>query len=662
MKDPYQGLTLHHERFDWSDSSLGADSITTRIIGEWDYWADADFEGMEPWEIERAILFEGGRRSWGSVSPYGKAYYQHFLTLMKLMFPDTDVTPSLADAVMFFCIGISNNKKILNLIGSQNAGKSAAAIRIAFVCMYIDPLYTSVFVANPFDNAADSTVWGDAEELWDQLVEAHPNTTGQGHENASALFPYGRKYANKSLEFVPDIPKAAKIELRNTKHVGKYKGSKTRGKQVWRGILLVIVDEVNEIENMSFLTTLTNIMSQDAFFSITSQNFKDEQDMGGRLAEPVGTYGGPISYDDLDVETSMYWHSKSSSVTLRLDGLKSPNILAGRTIYEKLFKQNNLDRIVEDYGDQSPEYFSQVRSFPIRGVETNSVLSTSKISASRHKDPHYTLIRSITSVGFSDPSFGGRDKAVYGHCKFGQATVLDAEGNPVETELMVFDSPFDTLKLVKDAVYNDYWIERLKKAKVSLKDITLGSLVSYEDQIAIQCHELNQKYGVPSNNFGYDFSMRPDIVSSMNKIIGYSCVAFDYNQGPLGIHLHNINKSAEDTCKNRLTELAFSAADSFLTKQVRGGQHIETAIIQLSRTLYETKNGKYLAEDKKAYKARWQQVSPDHRDTLMGLNGMAAMRGFRQIAQSATVASGSSVFEEILASGFGKSRVGKRIY
>jgi len=663
--DPFQGIVLNHDRLDWDDPELDADSITEALIGSdpYEYWDLDEYSELKPWEVERKILFEAKRPNWGGTSLHGKPYYQHMLTLIKLLFPDTDITPSLADAVMFFCIGIGGaNRKILNLIGSANSGKSASGCRIAFAIMYVDPEYTVVYVANPFDSASDSTVWGDIEELWDQLCEAHPNNTGEGFPESSSLFPWGRKYANRMLEFVPNIPKAARIELRNTKHVGKYKGSKTRGKDVDRGVMLIVVDEVNEIENLAFLTTLANISQQDAFFAITSQNFKNEEDMGGRLAEPRSTFGGPDSYELLNIETDVWWHSAVSSVTLRFDGHKSPNILSGRTIYKKLFKLENLQQMKDDYGEASPAYFSQVRSFPARNDETNSVLSRAKISSSRHKDPFFTILQLTGSVAFCDPAFGGRDKAVWGYAIFGTAKVTDAEGNEVIQEIIIFKDSFRVVKLTKDATYNEWWFDRLRAAGIPTAEFTKDGIVSPEDQIAIQCFEWNKEAGISPNSFGYDFSMRPDIVSSMNKVLGFSSHAFNYNLEPEGLMIQNIKKNSKDCCKNRSTELAFLASDVFLTKQVRGGNHIETAITQLSRTLYETVNKKFISEGKKEYKARWQQVSPDHRDVLMGIVGMAHRRGFRQQAVVSGGKRGSTAWEIISKRGIGKRKIGKHLH
>ena len=659
--DPFQGIVLHDSLIDWSDPSITADSVSLKLVGSFKYWDREEFKGLLPHEIERKILFEAKRPNWNKTSAYGKPYYQHMLTLMKLLFCDTDITPSLADATMFFCMGLGGGmKKILNLIGSQNSGKSASGVRIMFACMYIDPEYTAGYVANPFDNAADSTVWGDIEELWDQLVENFPNKTGLGYSEAPALFPWGRKYANKSLEFIPNLPKAGFIVLRNIKHVGKFKGMKMRGKDVERGVIIVDIDEVNEIENMAFLTTLTNISSQDGFFCITSQNFKDPEDMGGRLTEPKATFGGPGSFEALDIEQDSFWHSAASSITLRFDGHRSPNILSGRTIYPKLFKAADKERIRNDYGEKSPEYFSQVRSFPVNGDETNSVLSRAKISASRHLDPFFSLHRVHGNVAFCDPAFGGRDKAVFGWASFGTATVTDGEGDQFEQEIIVFKDFFHALKLVKDATYNEYWFDRMRAAGLEVRDFPVGSDVSYEDQIAIQCKELCKQHNIPAANFGYDFSMRPDIVSSMNRMMGFAAHAFDYNQAPEGVFLQNIKQDSKDCCKNRCTELAFLAADYFLTRQVRGGSYIATAVTQLSRTLYQTVNRKYVAEGKKEYKARWQQVSPDNRDVLMGIAGIAHRKGFRQNNVS-TGKTGKSVWDEINSRNLGKSKIVKRV-
>jgi hypothetical protein len=144
------------------------------------------------------------------------------------------------------------------------------------------------------------------------------------------------------------------------------------------------------------------------------------------------------------------------------------------------------------------------------------------------------------------------------------------------------------------------------------------------------------------------------------KVLGYGAHAFDYNQVPEGVFLQNIKKKSEDCCKNRCTELAFLVADFYLTKQIRGGSFIDTATTQLSRTLYQTINKKYVCEGKKEYKARWQQVSPDDRDVLMGIAGMAYRKGFRQNNVSNGKGKTKSAWDQLNSRGIGKSKYAPR--
>jgi len=665
LPDPYADFELAVNWFDWSDTSLTADSITKKILGSdpWKYWDLPEYKDLKLWEIEKKILLDARRPNWSGVSKHGKPYWQHMLTLGKILFPEVDITPTLADFIRVYCIGVGGGqKKIFNLIGSQNSGKSFGSVFLAFIIMVIDPERSAVFVASPFDNAADATVWGSVEEMWDQLCTTFPNDTGKGYADACSLFPWGKKYANKQLEFIPGLPKAGTIVLKGVKSTGKFKGSKARhAKETDRGVMLLIVDEINEVQSMSFLEMINNLVSQDQFSACTSQNFKDIEDVGGRITEPVGFYGGPSTFEALDLEEDQLWHSARSSITLRYDGHKAVNILAGRTIYPQLFKKENLDLMERDYGPTSPEYFSQVRSFPSTSSEKNSVLSRAKISASRHKDVEFTKLKLNGRVAFCDPAFGGRDKAVFGWCSFGLASVVDNEGNVTQQELMFFDDHFHSIKLVKDAKYNDYWFDRMRACDIDVSGFVIGSDVSYEDQIGIYCREMCKNHGIPANCMGFDSSLRPDIVSSMTRMFGFSVSAFDYNQPPEGCYLQNIKQKSEDCCKNRTTELAMLAADLFLTKQIRGGHYIDTATMQLSRTRYETINRKFVVEGKKEYKQRFGGVSPDHRDVLMGLAGMAHRRGFRQSVVSGGSNSGRSVWDMVNSRNIGKSKVGKRL-
>lgn len=644
LESPFAGLVLHHKRVDYSDPKWDRHTLTREFCGPVKYYLEAHpwlrerdnqfgpaGERMEHIEIERAILREIPPRQWGGKSKFGKPVYEHFLVLTKLMFPNTDITDTLADAFMFFCACAGNGFKILNLIGGQNMSKTAGACRIAYATMFVNPEYTRWTVSNPFDNVASSGVWGEIEVLWSDLGDAWPGGTH------TMLFPKAVSFANMRIEFIPNQPRTAVVELKGIKHTGKGKGAKSRkGRDNEElGVWGEIIDEINEIDNPAFLTRVVNSASQDSYLCITAQNYKDPEDMGGMITEPIGKYGGPRTIDELNVDEDLWWHSVKQGVTLRFDGHNSANILAGRVIYPYLFKQENKERIAEA-GEESIIYMSQARSFPVRGASQNQLLSRPKLSASRHTDQFFAQQGMPVLVSFCDPAFGGRDKAVWGYGKFCLCSITDAEGHNLSQELLIIPERFQTIPMVNNAVFNEHWKSRWRALGLNPSDETDGADVSIEDQIALQCLEWNRARGIAPANFGYDFSMRPDIVSSMNKTIGFASVAFNYNQPPVGVPLINFKgksgKEDDDSkalCRNRNSELGMLAADMFLSKCLRGGENIETAITQLCRTHLLWRNNKYQIEDKAEYKLRWNNVSPDHRDVLIGICGMAALRGFR---------------------------------
>lgn len=625
-----EGFVSESDLIDWSSPDLDADLITRGLIGSCRHWAGENrpgwMIGKGELEIELAILRKAGWKRWDTTSIVGKPMFRHLLAVIKLLMPATDITPALADAVKLFCKSLHHRGKGLHLIGSQNSGKTGMSVRIAFAVMAVFPKESAIFFANPFDSAADSTIWGEVEECYDEIMLHWPE-----------LFPASVKYALKKIELVPNIPKAGTLELRNVKHVGKFKGTKTLKTGEVMGIILVVIDEVNEILNHAFLKILSNITSQEGFMSITSQNFKDPYDMGGRLTEPSGKHGGPKGFRELDKEVDHFWNSYGSSITMRLNGLKSPNILAGRVIYSYLFTKENLDYMIETYGEDSPEFYSQVLSFPLDGENAKSALPKSRINASRHDDPFYTVIGPMTKIAFCDPSFGGGDRAMYGNAEWGKVAFLDAHGNRHVADMIVAGA-MTAINVTQNMRVTPELRQRMVSAGIDPWKYKDDREFTVEDQIALVCREWNQNNGVKAENFGYDFSMRPDIVMSMVAFIGPSTVAFDYNTKPVNYYIHSLRQHSEDACRMRVDELAFLTSDIFANQRYRAGGRFEVAILQAGRTRYEIRLNKRIVEKKKEYKGRWNNQSPDERDTLWGLTGMAYRSGFRIAAEPTSIA------------------------
>jgi hypothetical protein len=606
---------------DLRSPSMDAKTIGRMLMGPCSYWKNEEFKPLSPLKVEISILRKAGWMNWGGTSPQGKEYFRHLLTLVKLMMPKTDIHPALADATNLFCQVMGGGLKGLNMIGSQNSSKSATSVRLALAVMAVFPAESAVYFANPFDSAADSTIWGEVEECYEEVKA-----------NCPGLFPNSVKYALRKIELVPGVPKAGTMEIRNVKHVGKLKGSKTRKTGEVQGPIIVVIDEVNEIYNQAFIRVFANLVSQPGFVVLTSQNFKDPHDMGGRMTEPVSKYGGPGSFKELSEEDDHVWYSYGHTMTIRFSGKLSPNIIAGRTIYDYLFTEDNHGFLVGQYGERSPEYYSQCLSFPMESEEAASVLSRTRINLSRHDDTFYHVNRRTVRVAFCDPSFGGGDLATYVFADVCRITYQDAHAASHESDCLVFNKAVSKLTVAREIPVDAEILRRISAVGSDPSRFRMGTPFPPEYQIALQCAELNLLNGVEHHNFGYDFSMRPEMVIAMGMIAGHACVPFDYNTKPVGYMSKSLMANTEDCCRMRSDELAFLTSDIFANQRIRTNGHIPAAILQTSRTRYEIRNGKRMIEKKKDYKSRWNNESPDDRDCLFGVVGMAYMRGFRVLS------------------------------
>lgn len=617
-EDWLSSVRLHHENVDWSDLSLTPASLTKRFMGPCGYLRGLDQQQSAKKEIE--ILKKADVRRLAGSSEY-KPYYQHFLTLIKLLMPRRDITPNLADSIMFFHLARQYNRKAVNYIGAQNTGKSSALSIIPTICIAINHINSVGYVATPHDKASDSTLWGDTLSAYHAVQDSSP-----------WLWPNGKPYAARNIVMVPGTPKAGFIEYRGIKEVGKYKGMKTVKVDDADPLLLTGLDEFNEVKNHSFLEgAFPNLVSQDGFMALTSQNFTNEENMGGALAAPFGLFpDNPRSYDDLNKDEHFFWHSVLDGLTLRFDGRFSPNILAGRTIYKYLFKQEELDYQTKHYGVDSAKYYSQVLSFPRTGLSDETILSRSRVNSSRYKDVEWISEREDSRHAHLDPSFGGGDKAMIGFGHVGRITATTADGSQQERiDALWFTQPMVSFKTSLDAKVTLDWMERMRALGTDLKHFTLGTDFSLEHQLAVLSGEYCKKYSIPLRNFSYDFSMRAGIVSAMRDVLGRDPMPFEYNGKPDDLWIETHKNQSSEVCYDRNTELAMLTADLFLQKQIRGGQYIETAITQLCRTKRELAGKKYKAERKIDYKARHAGHSPDERDCLLGIVGNAHKRGFR---------------------------------
>ena len=604
------------------------------------YWELPEFEGMEPLQIEIKIIREQRRANYGFDTKYNLPCYIHALRAIKLIFPQTHITPVLADIVELTFLNYSHNVKYLHLLGSQDAGKSSSTARIIYLFVLINVRQSFSIVATPLVESANMTIFGDVTELFDQMCEAHP--LGDGSERRTRLFPEAKAKSERRIDFTSTsrTDKGGWIAHRSLKKEGVGIGAKGKGDSRF-GEGIFVFDEINKAESFNFARDLSNIAGQDWFQMHTTQNPFDEQDIGGQLATPKmwGDWG-QASYDDVRKEKPVIWPTVRKGIAYSINGLWSVNMVLGKVVYNWQFSQKNYDTLVDMYGIESPEFQSQaIGMFPGGDVDMR-LLSSSKLAASRHDDEvGYSMQRIQGRVMFCDPAHtGSGDKAVMGTSEFGPGLITNTDGKQEEKPLFVKKRPMEHIKFINnlkwtgdpgpDNITENHFVE----LDCDLNDVTPGAPITYEQQIAIKMALRAREEGIPYKNIGFDYSMRPEMLEAVRLVMGQGPVPFDYNTKAIGYHLQSTN---EDTAERfskpagRTDELLYLTADLFRSKQIRGGQYMTLACLQMCQTRVDKEKPHKPAEKKRDFKARNENKSPDERDCLAGEVGMAYLRGFR---------------------------------
>lgn len=632
-----------------ANCQAAADDLTKQILGmkdkrSFDYWKHDDFKStskkhprgyLDPLEIELKVLKDAGRDNWVGESDYGRAFYKHGLTAIKLMFPNTDITPSFADIAQLSMALFHYNRKYLHLIGSMDASKSSSAARLSFLYTLIDPAYSFTTVANPLLDSADSTIFGDLSELFDEFSEAHPLPQIKNTDNsAPKYFPHARVDASGRISFFANArSKGGWMRLRSLKKSGVLIGSKGLGKDKRRGVGLTIIDEINRVDRFEAKKDLSNVSKQNYFQFISTQNPKDPSDFGGQMSRPKpwGDWG-PSDVADIGVQ-DIIWPTEYSGIAYRIARDESPNIRAAKVIYPYLLHQGKVDQTANDYGEDSPEYRSQILALFSTEGSAPTVISRAKVESSLYDSQAYSFTEEQGRVLFCDPAFStDGDRAIAQVARFGKGVVRLVDGTQIESPLIEVLSNANTLQIVSGATWNEQsklWQDMVRLGR-DPSVMSYGKTISPDEQIAIKMMFLSKLYEVPTRNIGYDFSMRAELTPAINNIIAGDCVPFQYNRACVGYELQTEPGNTEDTCKSRLHELHRITADVLLSRQLRGPRgKIGIALDQLSERRLCLNKTKYEIENKEDFKTRNRNKSPDHADCLVGLVGMCFDRGFR---------------------------------
>lgn len=565
--------------------------------------------------IERSIL-----RKWKSEwsqegkGPYGYSFTHHFCEYVKVACPKTDIHEFFVDQVRGFeNTAFLKGKKILNIIGSKNSGKTDFFATFAMCILSIWPEYTTVYVAAPYKTAADSSVWGRIITRMTQMKDANPDLWEDVYE-----------WKSKDRVVFEDHAETGFCELRTLDKIGKLQGAKSFDPD--KGWLILLCDEVALFPTRALLDLLDNLTGNANFFCMTGCNFKNTEGLEGDLCRPDGR-----EYSELDMDADQEWDSGYKSYTIRLDGHYSPNILAKRIKYRYLLTEKVRADAEEIHGLMGPKYLEQIRSFPNNSMADYFVTSREKVRAGGGWDDFVFDKGNEVRVAACDPGFGG-DPCKIGVFEFSNGRIQDSEGVFHTVPLFMPLQAIETIPLTVSKIADEDWIRRLNQQSGGSMFVREGQEITMDQQIAVQTGEFLERWGVKRGNFVFDGSLRAGIVTEMIKVLGNTVTGLDYGatastrNGDL-----TGQKEARDLYTNFVTEMYFNFARLVQSGQFRGAELIPGAINQVCRRQWKTTSKDIKAlETKDDYKKANQQKSPDDADVLiMGLE--AALRsGFME--------------------------------
>ena len=660
---------------DIQQCARAAAEITRQILqvpanGKFPYWNTTvypEFEGLSPLQIELKILKEHKRDNFAYVTKYHRLPYLHGLTALKLMLPETDITPSLADQLYLSMGMFSFNRKRLVSNGAMNSGKTSFGVRAALLYTAIDTDNNFIICGCPYEKSAKSTIFGDYTNIYKEVSTANPAPSGKKKPLAGAMpstvFPHCKVREGKIISLLPITTKGGWVEYRSLKAGGIAQGMKGNSKDKRETIGVIQVDEAPKVQNVGKFEADTANVSRQNFFQLQIfQNPEDETDAGGQMSLPKkwGTWGWS-SFNEVRKEDPDIWPAEKSAIVYRLSALKQVNIVIGKVVYDYLTKQSDIDGIVEDYGENSREYWSQILAMYPGGGIANTLLTTSQVSGSKMDIDYYTILQdNFTAIGVDPSETGLGDNAIITMAKSCHCLIRNIDGTSTRKNLILPFTPdeWDNNQIRVPYVNNFKWSEkmddgtpnlffnRFKAVGGDINDLTLGADISYPEQIFLTVAELAKATNTPMEHVVFDGSCRAGMGQAAVLMLGQKAREIPLTTKPIGIQLKARNQNTETFCNNVNSECLYAGADVIASKQVRDPYGLlKLAHLQLCRRKIHPVTKQ--PQKKIDYKNENGQQSPDHADSWCYLIWKMMSLGFRSSSPAGSESKGRSAFSTL---------------
>ena len=484
--------------------------------------------------------------------------------------------------------------RFVSLTGPGSASKSFASG--VFACAYFmvdwfrrgDPR-TSITLTSTSKGIISQRVWPVIQRCYQEAIRNdelnEPTRFKWGHmvDSQKTVMAY-RRDGSKDAKHSIIAMAVESGEL--SKAVDKIKGRHTER-------MMLIVDEANSTPQAIFDCIPNMLTSVRELIVLVIGNALSRLDPHGQCCEPVHGWRS-ITIEDTQWDTKgvAKW-GIGPGTCLHFDGSKSPNVLAGRTLYKHIYsyeRWQHVQRMGEEYVN-TLQHWSQDRGFwPPDGIST-TVFSEAMV-ISHDGTGSFSWLSTPRPCASLDPAFGGDN------CVLQFGLLGDIPGGRRALQLTEFQLvPFDPSS--SDPI--DLQIARYVIAKCKLKGIEpqlfgLDSTGTGRGVAAFMSHLWSPR--IKSIEFGGAASLLPASLADP--------------------------RPGSEIYSNRVTELYYTSREMLLADQLKGLH--QKAIAEFCSRVYEYTNKRYKLEPKGDMKLRLG-YSPDFADAVAVLCDVARQNG-----------------------------------
>jgi hypothetical protein len=244
----------------------------------------------------------------------------------------------------------------------HNSGKSHTLAGYGIVSWLAKPRDTLVLLTSTTLREARKRIWGSVISLL-SVIEGAPINIRDSIGSANYIDEKGQTFDRAGLSLI------AAERSRTREAIGKFIGLKQKH-------VILIGDELGELSEAIMHAALSNLSKNPKFEFIGLHNPSSRMDAFGVWATPKD------GWDSVTPEIDDEWVTKWGGKYIRLDGERSPNVLAGREIYSFL---PTIEKLEEDkilLGATSRAYMRMVRAVFFDSDEADGVYGETEIISS----------------------------------------------------------------------------------------------------------------------------------------------------------------------------------------------------------------------------------------------------------------------------------------